>query len=188
MIGFLRGRIKDIDGNSMLIVNNGVGYIVEVANVTGEIDQDIEIYTYTHVREDDLRLFGFNSKEEKSVFTDLIGISGIGPKIAIGILIKVAVKELIGAVVNDNYKSLVEKGITKKTAEKIVLELKNKYKNYTVESSGVETNKIEYLDIIEALSKLGYRKNEIDEALKNINLNLNTGDIIKEALSYLRKR
>lgn len=130
MIYSLKGKISRVDDNIIVVDVNGVGY--EVCCSFNSIDdltrkQDSIVYTYMAVREDAVSLFGFSSLEEKRMFMHLISVSGIGPKMAISILSGMSAQGLASAVVNQNVSVLTKiKGLGKKTAERIVLELKEK--------------------------------------------------------------
>ena len=131
MISFLVGVIEEKGDNSLIIDVNGVGYLVNVSSTTlisiGQVGERAKIFTYMAVREDDISLFGFSSQEERGLFNQLITVSGIGPKMAIGILSGLSISDLTVAIINEDVKLLSKiKGLGKKTAERLCLELKDK--------------------------------------------------------------
>ena len=136
MISYLRGKYLDrTDEGNIIIDVNGIGFEVNVtAEVLGRIEhnagEETEIYTYMQVKEDGMSLFGFTSLEEISVFKKIIGVSGIGPKGAMSILSTMSREQLILAVIEENSDIIAKApGIGKKTAAKLVLELKDKFRS-----------------------------------------------------------
>lgn len=176
MYAFISGIIDYIDPNGLVVVdNNGIGYNINVSlNTLSELPSKgdkIKLYTYTHIKEDAFSLFGFMSLNEKSMFVKLIDINGVGPKMALGILSGISAPALVTAVANNDVKSLSSiKGVGKKTAERIILELKEKVGNIDSDllvntqiniSSSKEIN-----DAIEALVALGISKNDAIKAVQ----------------------
>ncbi len=177
MYAFISGLIDYIDPNGLVIVdNNGIGYNINVSlNTLADLPQKGEktkLYTYTHIKEDAFSLFGFLSMSEKNMFIKLIDINGVGPKMALGILSGIDTASLALAVANNDVKSLSSiKGVGKKTAERIILELKEKV-NITAEevmgsnSSIKISSSKEINDAIEALVALGISKNDAIKAVQ----------------------
>ncbi len=131
MIAFLRGRLLEKHPNQVIVETGGVGYdvVIPVSTFSSLPDAgaEVKLRVYTHVREDTLALFGFLTVEEKAIFEKLISISGIGPSLAIKVLSGMAASELTAAIRNGSVEQLVRiPGVGKKTAERIVLELKDK--------------------------------------------------------------
>ncbi len=131
MYAFISGVIEHKTKDSVVINNNGVGYEIFVSNNTlsnlDAVGKPAKIYTYLNVREDALTLFGFSNMQEKELFLDLITVSGVGSKTALAILSGISVQNLITAIVTGDVKTIsTAKGIGKKTAERIILELKSK--------------------------------------------------------------
>ena len=168
MIAFLRGRIIDKQPNRLIIDVQGVGYDVHVPLSTyydvGDEGDDVTLRVHTHVREDALLLYGFLTVLEQQVFERLIGISGIGPKLAIAVLSGIEAGELIGAVQRGDLARLTAiPGIGKKTAERIVLELRDRLKQLAVvPATGAATpgSPVDRLhdDLVSALVNLGYHR------------------------------
>jgi Holliday junction DNA helicase RuvA len=189
MISFLRGPLLETGAKSVVIDLNGVGYKVFVTEDTLhglKIGAEIKLWTYLAVREDALDLYGFTSPKEKSFFELLISISGIGPKDALNILSLVSVDTLTSSIRSGSVAHLVKvSGIGKKTAEKIVLELKDKLGG--IESGGeMSAGMSSDMDAIEALRALGYDADEAREALKKIDPEISdTGKKVKAALKML---
>jgi Holliday junction DNA helicase RuvA len=163
MIGQLRGRLTDKRPNQVLVDVGGVGYIVQVPLSTfaalGELHTEVTLLIHTHVREDALSLYGFLSSREKHFFELLLSASGVGPSLALKILSGMSVEELVPAIRGSDLGRLTKiPGVGRKTAERIVVELKDKLDAVTVEverpaassPAGVEA------DVVSALVNLGY--------------------------------
>jgi len=130
MYSFISGTIEERQENLIVVNNNGIGYELIVSSLTtnncGSIGDEIKLYTYLYVREDCMQLFGFHNKQEKEMFLSLTSVSGIGAKTAIQMLSSLTVPQLVNAIIIGDVKSIASiKGIGKKTAERIILELKN---------------------------------------------------------------
>ena len=134
MIGFINGVLEEINGNALIISCGGVGFEILASQNTisklADVGQTVKVYTYLNVREDEMSLFGFATVEEKSMFNKLTSVSGIGPKTAISILSDISLYDLASAILAGDATAISKvKGIGKKTAERIVLELKEKVDN-----------------------------------------------------------
>ena len=193
MIGSLRGNIDKIIDNQLIINVNGVGYLVEVADIVDftQDSKEIFLYIYTYVREDQLSLYGFKSIEERQLFEILLSVSRIGPKAAINILSNLSYDRFINAILTEDISLLKEvKGIGQKTAQRLILELKNKVdelaKNISIEKPQEVQDDEELYD---ALLSLGYSAKEVDKALKEIDLSKDDSleDKIRKVLSTLGK-
>jgi Holliday junction DNA helicase RuvA len=187
MIGFLKGEVHSIDNTALIVMTGGVGYKVTVplSIATGVVEQaSISLFIYTHVREDQLSLFGFSSKEELFLFEKLISVSGIGPKSALAMLSVHSPASLAEAIESSNSETLSHTpGVGKKTAEKIILELKGKVTHLLNGTTADST-----LEVRLALEALGYSTKEIHSALKELkDVDTKTTSIlIREALSLLQ--
>jgi len=178
MIAFLRGRILEKQPNRVIVDVNGVGYEVVIPLSTyydvGDEGSEVALRVHTHVREDALQLYGFITDFERQVFERLIAISGIGPKLALAVLSGVDSRDLVTAVQRGDVARLKGiPGIGKKTAERIVLELRDRLAQLTVPdaaASGVATVEGERLraDLLSALQNLGYHRPQADKAVDNI--------------------
>ena len=146
MYAFLTGTIDEKDENIVVINVGGVGYEVWASSHTVNsvnIGEVATIYTYLHVREDVMMLFGFATKQEKALFLDLITVSGVGAKTAIQILSGCSVEELVQSILHGDTRTISSiKGIGKKTAERIVLELKNKFEDLPLLSGSYSTTAV----------------------------------------------
>ena len=167
MIAFLRGRVLDKHPNRIVVDVNGVGYELYVPLSTyysvGDAGTEISLRVHTHVREDALQLFGFLTPLEQLLFERLIGISGIGPKLAIAVLSGIESRELVVAVQRADIARLTRiPGIGKKTAERIVLELKDRLGDVAPAAAGDEEQRpsADRLrdDLVSALENLGYHR------------------------------
>lgn len=178
MIGSVKGRVAELANEYCLIETpGGVGYRIFMpsANLAAlSIGSEVRVYTYTSVREDAILLFGFLSKQYYDLFVLLIGISGVGPKVALGILSAVKPDDFYMAVENRDMKALTKlPGVGKKTAERLLLELKDKISGGSdvidavfYPQSDVPQNAVG--EAIEALQALGYSNSEIVPALKTV--------------------
>ncbi|WP_276876951.1 Holliday junction branch migration protein RuvA [Anaerococcus hydrogenalis] len=196
MISYIIGEIKYIGEENFIIENNNMGYLINSSfNTikTLEINNEFKIFTKMNVREDDISLFGFSSKDELEVFELLTSVSTIGPKNAIAVLSTLNVDKIKLAIVNNDIDTLTKaKGIGKKTASRIILELVDKVKNMAInddisisEDSFTTSNK--EIDVArEALINLGYQRNSIDKVLTTLkDSDLSLEEIIKEALKKM---
>ena len=143
MYAFITGKIEDKTENSVIIECNGIGYEIFVSTNTlsllGNVGEVAKVYTYLHVREDAFLLFGFLSKEEKNLFLELITVSGVGAKMAQQILSAIKPNDLVNCIITGDVKTISQaKGIGKKTAERIVLELKGKMGDLSGSLSSIE--------------------------------------------------
>lgn len=191
MFEFIIGDIVNIKEDYVVIQNKGIGYkVFTTKNSILDLEigsRDQLLYTLLHVREDAMLLFGFSTEEELDMFNMLITVSKIGPKVASGILSGLSPKQLKMAIYSKDIKLLCKApGVGKKTAERIVLELRDK-----VEISNIEdiTEDIEPVDdeAVQALTSLGYTRYEVNKALSGVDGDLSLEDIIKEGLKRLSK-
>ncbi len=173
MIGYIKGNVISYNETTVLLENNGIGYeILCSASVYQKlIDQKSgEVYTYLAVREDGISLYGFSTIEEKNMFLKLITVSGVGPKSGIAILSAIDISSLATMIATEDVKGLSKiKGLGKKTAERIILELREKVEASYYE--GEKPNKKaedsqEDQDAIIALMSLGFTKTECAKAVK----------------------
>ena len=199
MIAWLSGRLRHKSVDHLIIDVAGVGYQVSVPLSTysaiPEDGEDVSLHIYTHVREDSLSLFGFLTEAEKSMFMLLLGVSGIGPKLALAILSSLPVQDLSRAILSSDESRLFSiPGIGKKTAARMLLELKDKMKLIMpmiapLPEEAVASDDLE--DVISALVNLGYKKPQAEETARKVrhaHPGLAVKDQIREALSMLMKR
>lgn len=199
MIGFLRGQVAALKTDYCLLDVNGVGYRVFVAGSTRNklrLKEEAQLFTYMNVYQDGITLYGFASEEEYDIFQLLIGVSGIGPKVALGILSAITVESLCKAIQNKQATVLTKlPGIGKKSAERLILELKDK----VAFAAADDVEEILTLDLEgptgddmmseaqAALVALGYSQAEIAPVLKKATKCKTTEDVIKLALKQLNK-
>lgn len=191
MIAHLSGTILSIKNIYIVLDVHGVGYKVFCPQrILQTIKQGEELSLHTHlaVREDAMDLFGFPTQDELELFTLLIGVNGIGPRSALGIIGLESIEKLLSAIAHADIGYLTKvSGVGKKSAEKIVLELKDKVGTFDI--ADMENFRHEDEDVLEALKTLGYRADEAREALRLIPESIkDQGDIIKEALKLLSRR
>ena len=187
MIGFLRGIVHSFANNYVLLDVNNVGYRINFFHPDKlHVGQEILIYTYQNVREDEVTLFGFLSLVEYELFVKLISVKGLGPKIASGILAIVTPEKLIEAIENGDVALMkTMPGIGAKTASQIILDLKGKL----VVSQQDKEDDARLQDVSEALKQLGYKPSEIKPVLKQLaNEDLTLPQYIKKALVLLKGR
>jgi Holliday junction DNA helicase RuvA len=197
MIGFLRGKVAYLLADDCLLDVGGVGYRVTVSGMTrSKLRQGEQamLFTYLSVREDALQLYGFATQEEYDVFLQLIGVSGIGPKVALGILSSTTVSGLCSAIANKQASLLTKlPGIGKKSAERLILELKDKLA--FVGTGGGEEAFVEAAPLGDgildeaaaALASLGYTPAETAPVLKQLGTCQTTEEAIRLALKKLSR-
>ena len=184
MIYFLKGRVALKDKDTVVVDVNNVGYQVLVSHIDNFIvGQEVLLYTYNVVREDEQYLVGFSSLDEKSVFLSLIKVKGLGPRTAIGALSSTTPEEVVNAIASNNVAYLKKlPGIGAKAAAQIILDLKGELTGGSKGDPGV------YEDVYDALKGLGFKGAAIDRVLATINEpGASSEDILRIALSKLRK-
>jgi holliday junction DNA helicase RuvA len=191
MIAKLNGILSDKSPPQIIVDCNGVGYEVEVPMSTfynlPEVGAKVQLLTYMVVREDAQLLYGFGSEQEKSTFKQLLKVNGIGAKSALSILSGVSIDELVQAVNMQEVAMLTRiPGVGKKTAERLLLELKDKFGAIKDLSNANQTKSAAH-DILNALLALGYNDREALAAVKLLDKELTVSDGIKQALKLLSK-
>ena len=172
MIGRLTGRLATKAPDQILLDVAGVGYLVHIPLSTfyelPEVEKPASLWIHTHVREDALSLFGFLTERERSLFLLLLGVAGIGPKVALTVLSGIPPSELVAALRKQDVRRLVAvPGVGKKTAERMVLELTEKVAAFS-EEAPPETAAVAAEDVVSALVNLGYRRAEAERAVEGI--------------------
>ena len=188
MIGFVRGKVHAFGMDYVLLDCNGIGYRINFNRPEHlHIGEEMTIYTYQNVREDEISLYGFLSLAEYDLFIKLISVKGLGPKIASNVLAASSVDNIISAIENGDANFMKKMpGIGAKTASQIILDLKGKL----VETSK-EVNKEDpkMQDVVEALKVLGYKASEISPVVKKLkDEDLSVDEAIKKALAMLLKQ
>jgi Holliday junction DNA helicase RuvA len=189
MIGKLKGNVDYVRNGYAVVDVKGVGYKVQLSEINlgkVSIGVEVEVFTYTYVREDQLALFGFLSWEELEIFELLISVSGIGPKAGLSILNIASPNAIKTAIINQDVSILTRvSGVGKKTAERVVLELQNKVEDLP---DSVQQESRGDQEVMEVLMTMGYNTNEAREATKAVSGE--NGDIsekIKLALKSMKK-
>ncbi|MEO8231291.1 MAG: Holliday junction branch migration protein RuvA [Ignavibacteriota bacterium] len=192
MIGFLTGKIISSKPTQIILEVNGVGYLVNISITTFEkiSEKDtVSLFIHTSVKEDSITLFGFFTQSEKEMFELLISISGIGPKVSLGILSGITVDDLKDAIANGNVSRLIAiPGIGRKTAERVVLELRNKVD--AIKADGTIKEKSAKDEAISALATLGYQRQLSEKIVRDLlseNQNYSLEELIRKALAGLNK-
>ena len=204
MIAYIKGTIAYTESDHVVIDHDGIGYLVRTPSTAAEKlkqGNELTLYTYMYVREDAISLYGFLSREDRTVFELLIGVSGIGPKVALAILSAMTVEELYYAVFSEDFKTISKTpGIGPKGAKRLVIELKDKLKLEDLQSVDLAetdhpsegdvvqgTQSQEVQDAIDALIALGYSGAKAYKAVHEVaGYESMTSDLLlKSALKYL---
>lgn len=203
MISFIKGYVAETTENSVILETDSIGYEIFMTGTaieeTSRMQDKIKIYTYFHVREDTMQLYGFLSRDDLEMFRLLLNVNGIGPKAAMGVLAAITADELRFAVLSDDVKTISRApGIGKKTAQKLILELKDKLKledafekkldhqeeNLSLADTSLRDSRQE---AVEALTALGYSSTDALRAVRQVSEE--TGEdveaILKSALKQL---
>lgn len=200
MISYVRGELVSLEKDKAIVDVQGVGYGIFMPErsmgMLPGVGSEVKIHTYLHVREEAMQLFGFLTRDDLEVFRLLIGVSGIGPKGGLGILSQLSADDLRFAVLAGDVKAIsAAPGIGKKTAEKLIIELKDKLNlhevlNRTVEEAATVPADASYsgaqTEAVQALVALGYGSTESLRAVKKVKQeDATTEELLKEALKYL---
>ena len=196
MYAYINGKIADKINNYVIIDNGGIGYKIfmspSVIEKLPDAGENLKVYTYYYVREDNIALYGFRSNEELRMFELLLSVSGIGAKSALQILSSITPSSFALAVISNDVSKIVKiPGIGNKTAARIILELKDKLKTEQEVCQNEKISKVIDLEekdteAITALQVLGYTRKEISKTLEKIDTqNLTVEEIIKKALATL---
>lgn len=201
MYAYIKGTLEMKTTEYVVVETCGIGYKIFMSETAidklGEIGKAVKVYTYLRVREDDMSLYGFNSNEELRMFELLLSVSGVGAKSAIVILSNITPSSFALAVITDDVAKLKKlPGIGPKTAQRIILELKDKLKavddtdkdelEEMISKNDGDGEKVS--EAVSALQVLGYSRKEIDKAFEKFDkTNLTVEDIIKKGLIYLSK-
>ena len=196
MISYIKGKLETKNIDNVVIEVGGIGYKIFMSvnsmDRLGETGTEVKVYTYMRVREDDVSLYGFCTNEELKMFEQLLGVSGVGAKLALSILANISPSSFALAIITGDLNTLkCLPGIGAKSAQRMILELKDKMKTQeTIETEAIPVQSAEKSDnakdAIEALQVLGYSRRDIELAISKINtVDLSVEDIIKQGLKYL---
>jgi Holliday junction DNA helicase RuvA len=206
MIAYLSGKLLEKQANTVIVDVGGVGYEVMIPLSTfyelGEVGDDVQLRIYTYVREDTLQLFGFKTEREKLLYLKLISVQGIGAKSGIAMLSGMNADEIIVSIRTDNLARLTSiPGVGKKTAERMVIELRDKLDDLTSAaaqgqltsvSGGMPAGSVDavYDDALSALVNLGYQRNAAEKALKQAvqdGTEMSVQKLLRKSLQFLAK-
>ena len=199
MYAYIKGIVADRNDQQIVIENNGIGYLINcplgISAEIGGLGDEVTVYLYQSVKEDDISLYGFNSRDQKEMFLKLITVSGIGPKVAHTICAALSAEQIAAAVMSSNVALLTGvKGLGKKTAERIILELKDKLKAQLGASASVSVTPVAVAaagsgdagimqDAVGALVVLGYKDQEAADAVASAYEDgIGLEDLIRKAL------
>lgn len=199
MISYIKGTLEYISENYIIVEAGEIGYQIFVSHATisqlPNIGKVTKINTYMSVKEDGIALFGFASMEELEIFNKLITVSGVGPKGALGILALLSPLDIVLAIISDDVNTLCKApGVGKKTAQRVILELRDKFKNedilaQTMNEGAKDTASRSYetkFEVIEALTSLGYSRSEAAKAISDIATDEHsTEELLKIALKKM---
>ena len=183
MYEYINGIVTDNQSNYIVLENNGIGYLIYVANPYSYENKEYKVYIYQNIREDENTLYGFKTKEEKDLFLKLINVKGLGCKMALPMLATGSIDGIIDAIERENILYLKKfPKIGDKVARQIILDLKGK-----LTSSDTPTSEVDHDELVEALKGLGYKPGDIKKILPNIKTDISIEEQIKEALKLLLK-
>lgn len=201
MIAYVKGELAIIEEDKVIVEVNGIGYQifmpVQAIGLLPNVGEEIRLHTYMHVKEDAMQLFGFLTKDDLKVFKLLITVSGIGPKGALSILSQLSPDDLRFAIMANDIKAIASApGIGKKTAEKLIVELRDKLTIEEVLNRDTSVGEVQRIDgysnemqaeAIQALVALGYGSTEATKAVKKVNVSESTTveTLLKDALKNM---
>ena len=193
MIGYLKGTIKTASSTRLLIDVNGVGYEVSIIGFPALVEDEVELFIYTYVREDRMQLYGFVDEQSLKLFRLLISVKGVGPKVGQALITGIPSSKLCGAILNEDIEVISSvPGIGKKGAERLILELRTKVGELGIvpreqyEGATTLLTSEKHREAVEALVSLGYKSSEAKKTVQQVTSegkDLSTEEIIKKALS-----
>lgn len=194
MIDFIEGIVEEITEDKIIISTGGVGFALTASDISRssvEVDKEYKIFTEMRVREDDITLYGFVTRDERKVFNLLTTVSGVGAKVGMGILSAISLNDIRMAIATSNVKALTKApGIGKKTAERLILELKDKMGTLDLTNASqidIHEEPADEAELIDALMSLGYNRYESIKASADIDSTLDLSSKIRIALSNLSR-
>ena len=202
MIAYVKGELSEVTEETVVVESGGIGYEISVPftvlNRLPALGSEVKIYTYMHIREDAMKLFGFLTKDDLKVFKLLITVNGIGPKGALGVLSSITPDDLRFAVLADDVKAISKApGIGTKTAKKLILELKDKLKLEEAfevrlahtEAGQSDTGNLESIrsEAVMALTALGYSSTDALKAVRQVELteDMTVEELLKKSLKFI---
>ena len=194
MIDFIEGIVEEITEDKIIISTGGVGFALTASDISRssvEVDKEYKIFTEMRVREDDITLYGFVTRDERKVFNLLTTVSGVGAKVGMGILSAISLNDIRMAIASSNVSMLTKApGIGKKTAERLILELKDKMGTLDLTNApqiDIHEEPADEGELIDALMSLGYNRYESIKASADIDSTLDLSSKIRIALSNLSR-
>ncbi len=194
MIDFIEGIVEEITEDKIIISTGGVGFALTASDISRssvEVDKEYKIFTEMRVREDDITLYGFVTRDERKVFNLLTTVSGVGAKVGMGILSAISLNDIRMAIASSNVSMLTKApGIGKKTAERLILELKDKMGTLDLTNApqiDIHEEPGDEAELIDALMSLGYNRYESIKASADIDSTLDLSSKIRIALSNLSR-
>jgi Holliday junction DNA helicase RuvA len=191
MIASLQGVVESLGGDCAIINVGGVGFRVymptSVLSTLGKVGEEVQIYTHLHVKDDDISLYGFGSADELTIFETLIGVSGLGPRLALAMLSALTVEQMTMAIATGSTDLLITvPGIGRKMADRLVLELKDRIGAGLIATPAAQVTQ-ENTDVLAALTSLGYSVAEASHAVATLPAasDLSVEERVKLALQYL---
>ena len=185
MYDYIKGKITYLSSSTITVENNGIGYLITVANpYSYEVDEEVTIYLYNKIAEDENTLYGFKNKEERDLFLKLLGVKGWGPKVGIGFFAMGTTAGIVDAIERENVLYLKKfPKVGDKLAKQIVLDLKGKLGSIDVESAPSDDS----FELISVLESLGYKSQDINKVVPNVDRTKTIEEQVKEALRLLLK-
>ena len=194
MIDFIEGIVEEITEDKIIVSTGGVGFALTASDISRssvEVDKEYKIFTEMRVREDDITLYGFVTRDERKVFNLLTTVSGVGAKVGMGILSAISLNDIRMAIASSNVSMLTKApGIGKKTAERLILELKDKMGTLDLTNApqiDIHEEPGDEAELIDALMSLGYNRYESIKASADIDSTLDLSSKIRIALSNLSR-
>ncbi len=185
MIGFLSGQVKSSQLGKIILDINGVGYSVNIpSSLNPTPSTKIDLHIHTHVKEDDISLYGFSQTTQMELFRHLISVSGIGPKIALTVLSVGTPDQILSAIKSSSVDFFTAiSGIGKKGAQRLIIELKNKFDQQDLDISTFDQSG----ELVEALSSLGFKMTELSSIITKVDPSLPLEKQVKQALKLLHR-
>jgi len=182
MIARITGTIVEILERAVIVETGGIGYLIATPSTTGTLGDTITFHTHLVIRDDAHELYGFTTTEEKDLFSTLISVSGVGPRTGLQMLMLYPINDLVRAIKNGDSKAIsLVPGIGKKTAEKVIIDLKDKFKEFVFVDEDPKS------DLVEALLSLGYKDTQVRDAITSIDPTLPLTKQIAQALQGIGK-
>jgi len=186
MYNYIKGTVTILESNMIVVENNGVGYSIFVANPYSFNDgEEVTIYLYNQIREDEYSLYGFKTREERELFLKLINVKGLGPKVGMGFFAAGSITGIVDAIERENVLYLKKfPKVGEKLAKQIVLDLKGKLGDITVNNDASTNDSFELISVLESL---GYKSVDINKIIPNVDKEKPIEEQVKDALKLLLK-